>query len=99
MDLKIWKFYYMNRTIIILLSFVFLINSNVFTAQPTTSAKTAIIVDYDSGEVIYSLEPDMSIYPASMTKIMTSIVAFDLLKSGKLSFARKNRRPRLRPHL
>ncbi len=76
----------MNRTIIILLSFVFLINSNVFTAQPTTSAKTAIIVDYDSGEVIYSLEPDMSIYPASMTKIMTSIVAFDLLKSGKLSF-------------
>ena len=86
MDLKIWKFYYMNRTIIILLSFVFLINSNVFTAQPTTSAKTAIIVDYDSGEVIYSLEPDMSIYPASMTKIMTSIVAFDLLKSGKLSF-------------
>ena len=25
-------------------------------------------------------EPDAQIYPASMTKIMTSIVAFDLLK-------------------
>ena len=36
-------------------------------------------------EIIYELEPDMSIYPASMTKIMTSIIAFDLLKSNKLN--------------
>ena len=27
----------------------------------------------------------MSIYPASMTKIMTSIIVFDLLKDNKLS--------------
>ena len=47
--------------------------------------KTAILIDYDSDEIIYELESDMSIYPASMTKIMTSIVVFDLLKDNKLN--------------
>ena len=31
----------------------------------------------------------MSIYPASMTKIMTSIIAFDLIKKGQLSLDEK----------
>ena len=30
-------------------------------------------------------KPDISIYPASMTKIMTAIIAFDFLKSGDLN--------------
>ena len=47
--------------------------------------KTGILIDYHTNKVLYELEPDMSIYPASMTKIMTAIVAFDLLKSKKLS--------------
>ena len=48
-------------------------------------ARTAILQDFLSGEILYEKEPDRSIYPASMTKIMTSIVAFDLIKSGDLS--------------
>ena len=48
-------------------------------------ARTVILQDYLSGEILYEKEPDRSIYPASMTKIMTSIVAFDLIKSGDLS--------------
>ena len=47
-------------------------------------AKTAILQDYLSGEILYEKEADMSIYPASMTKIMTSIIAFDLIKKGEL---------------
>ena len=31
------------------------------------------------------MDPDAQIYPASMTKIMTAIVAFDLIKKNKLS--------------
>tara|TARA_B100000900_G_scaffold109660_1_gene91525 strand:- start:1851 stop:3002 length:1152 start_codon:yes stop_codon:yes gene_type:complete len=49
-------------------------------------ARTAILQDYLSGEILYEKEADRSIYPASMTKIMTSIVAFDLIKSGDLNF-------------
>ena len=48
-------------------------------------ARTAILQDFLSGEILYEKEPDLSIYPASMTKIMTSIIAFDLIKSGDLS--------------
>ena len=52
-------------------------------------AKTAIIQDYHSGEILFEKEADLSIYPASMTKIMTSIIAFDLIKSGDLSMDEK----------
>tara|TARA_B100000674_G_scaffold477588_1_gene473619 strand:- start:1552 stop:2703 length:1152 start_codon:yes stop_codon:yes gene_type:complete len=48
-------------------------------------ARTAILQDFLSGEILYEKEPDRSIYPASMTKIMTAIIAFDLIKSGDLS--------------
>ncbi|MDC1078788.1 D-alanyl-D-alanine carboxypeptidase [Candidatus Pelagibacter sp.] len=49
------------------------------------NARTAILQDFLSGEILYEKDPDIQIYPASMTKIMTSIVAFDLIKSGNLS--------------
>ena len=52
-------------------------------------ARTAILQDFLSGEILYEKEPDMSIYPASITKIMTSIIAFDLIKSGDLNLDEK----------
>ena len=52
-------------------------------------ARTAILQDFLSGEILYEKEADRSIYPASMTKIMTSIIAFDLIKSGDLSLDEK----------
>ncbi len=67
------------------LNFICLLFGSVLNANPKIDVKTAILLDYDSNEIIYELEPDMSIYPASMTKIMTSIIAFDLLKSNKLN--------------
>ncbi len=48
-------------------------------------AKTAILQDYLSGEILYEKKPDLLIFPASMTKIMTSIIAFELIKKGQLS--------------
>ena len=63
------------------LFFIFLSHS---WATPKLDVNTAILMDYNSGKILYELEPDLSIYPASMTKIMTSIVAFDLLEKGKI---------------
>ena len=48
-------------------------------------ARTAILQDYLSGEILYEKDPDKSIYPASMTKIMTAIIAFELIKNGDLN--------------
>ena len=59
------------------------------TANIEIKARTAILQDFLSGEILYEKEPDRSIYPASMTKIMTSIIAFDLLKSGDLKLDEK----------
>jgi len=58
-------------------------------ANLNVQARTAILQDFYSGEIIYEKEADISIYPASMTKIMTSIIAFDLIKSGDLSLDEK----------
>ena len=58
-------------------------------ANLNVKARTAILQDFYSGEIIYEKEADISIYPASMTKIMTAIIAFDLIKSGDLSLDEK----------
>ena len=73
----------MNKYILSLLLALNL-HMNVF-ANPTINARTGILVDYHSDEVLYEFDSDAQIYPASMTKIMTSIVAFDLLKKNQLS--------------
>ncbi len=73
----------MIKKILLLLSLNLFILTNL-AASPKIEAKTSILIDYNSGKILHELEPDMSIYPASMTKIMTSIIAFDLLKKEKL---------------
>ena len=73
----------MNRFLIIIFLFISL-KVNLI-ANPNILARTGILVDYHSDEVIHEFDPDAQIYPASMTKIMTAIVAFDLLKKEKLS--------------
>ena len=54
-------------------------------ANPNLQARSGILLDYHSEEILFELEPDAIIYPASMTKIMTAIVAFDLIKENKIS--------------
>ena len=71
-------------SIIITLLLTFNVN-----AQFDIKARTAILQDFLSGEILYEKDPDKSIYPASMTKIMTAIVAFDLIRSGDLSLDEK----------
>ena len=46
-------------------------------------ADYVILQDHHSGEILYEKNADEKIYPASMTKIMTAIVTFDLLKKEK----------------
>ena len=71
---------YIKIFIIIFFSLISLAN-----ASPNIMARTAILVDFQSGKILYELQPDHSIHPASMTKIMTAIVAFDLLVKKKIS--------------
>ena len=74
----------MNKFIAVLL-LIFLNLSSFALAESTVDARTAIVIDYHSNKVLYEYEADIQIYPASMTKIMTTIIAFDLIKKNKLS--------------
>ena len=78
----------MFKKILVINSF-FYIFMNFAIANVEIKARTAILQDFLSGEILYEKEPDRSIYPASMTKIMTTIIAFDLIKSGDLSLDEK----------
>tara|TARA_B100001250_G_scaffold230923_1_gene198167 strand:+ start:198 stop:1358 length:1161 start_codon:yes stop_codon:yes gene_type:complete len=71
------------KKIILFIFFIFLIQgkANSFDIK----ASTAILQDFLSGEILYEKDADRSIYPASMTKIMTSIIAFDLIENGEIS--------------
>jgi D-alanyl-D-alanine carboxypeptidase (penicillin-binding protein 5/6) len=74
----------MNKYLKLLSIFLFFLSVET-KAAPNIAAKTAILIDYHTNKILFEIEPDMSIYPASMTKIMTSIIAFDLLKNGNIS--------------
>ena len=73
----------MNKYLLLLALYFKLIVSAY--SNPNINARTGILIDYHSDEILYEVDPDAQIYPASMTKIMTSIIAFDLLKKNKLS--------------
>ena len=70
--------------LIILLIFPSLADSKI-----STSASQAIVIDVSSEKILYEKNSDQKISPASMTKIMTSIVAFDLIKKKELSINEK----------
>ena len=71
---------FITSTLFYLISFFFSVN-----AQFDIKAKTAILQDFHSGEILYEKNADTKIFPASMTKIMTSIITFELLQKGDLA--------------
>jgi serine-type D-Ala-D-Ala carboxypeptidase (penicillin-binding protein 5/6) len=83
LDSKNWTYLLMIKFILII-ALIFCSNTFVL-ANPNIQARTAILVDYHSNEVLYEMDADVEIYPASMTKIMTVIVAIDLIEKNKLS--------------
>tara|TARA_B100001250_G_scaffold42675_1_gene33709 strand:- start:2140 stop:3291 length:1152 start_codon:yes stop_codon:yes gene_type:complete len=64
-------------------------NITISKANFDIDARTVILQDYHSGEILYEKDADRKIFPASMTKIMTSIIAFDLIKNGELNLSDK----------
>ena len=72
------------KIVIIFISFLFLTK---LSAEPKIQAPTAILMDYNSGKILFERDADHQIYPASMTKIMTAIIVFDLLKQEKIKLS------------
>lgn len=72
---------------IFLLSLITCFSVSVFSfaEAPSIRAKAAIVVDADTGDVLYEKNPDQRMYPGSTTKIMTAVLGIELGKTqGKL---------------
>jgi len=66
---------------------LFSISGAAFAAAPDPPAidgKAYALLDFQSGEIIASLNPDLHVEPASITKVMTVYIAFDMIKQGRL---------------
>ena len=79
----------MKKIILNIIVIILTLSYSAANAQFNINARTAILQDYLSGKILYEKDADRIIFPASMTKIMTSIIAFDLLKSNEISLEDK----------
>ncbi|WP_071460028.1 D-alanyl-D-alanine carboxypeptidase family protein [Bacillus massilinigeriensis] len=54
-------------------------------------ASSAVLIERDTGKVLYEKKSDVRLPPASMTKIMTMLLIMEALDEGRLSFNEKIR--------
>ncbi len=54
-------------------------------AAPSVDARSYVVMDFHSGEVVATKNADQRVDPASITKLMTTLVAFQELRAGHLS--------------
>lgn len=76
-----------SKKILISLFFVFMVCSlrqTVWAAYLDLNAPSAILVEENTGKVLYAKEETTRMYPASMTKILTALVAMDYFKPDDL---------------
>lgn len=67
---------------------VILAAGNVNAAQPKeeleVNAPSAIVMEADTGQIVYEKSPDEKLPPASVTKVMTLLLIFDTIQSGRI---------------
>ena len=51
----------------------------------TTNAKQAVVVDAETGRILFQKQARQQMAPSSMTKVMTAYVLFNALRAGQLS--------------
>tara|TARA_Y100000741_G_scaffold364354_1_gene355081 strand:+ start:2852 stop:3985 length:1134 start_codon:yes stop_codon:yes gene_type:complete len=65
--------------------FLFLITQFSFASYIDTDAEMAVVIDADTGKVLFEKDKDKKTFPASMTKIMTTLIVFEKLSNGTLT--------------
>ncbi|PHM48473.1 serine hydrolase [Xenorhabdus miraniensis] len=77
------------KSFVVGLSVFWLASANVYAvdepAAPEIDAKAYVLIDYASGKILASNNADERLDPASLTKMMTSYVIGQAIKSGKIS--------------
>lgn len=58
--------------------------ATIIPSPPVLDNKSYVLMDYDSGQILASSNPDLQLPPASLTKMMTSFIVEQNLLSGRL---------------
>lgn len=81
----------MKRSVAIITSMIFFLTLFTFSvsaeneSEITVNAESGVLMDVQTGQVLYSFNEDKQLYPASVTKIMPLLLFMEALDSGKLS--------------
>ena len=77
----------MKKIVFILISlFSFIFIKNVSAAEMDISAKSAILVDFNTGKVLYSKNENEPLAMASMTKVMSMLLIMEKIDDGSLKY-------------
>ena len=77
----------MKKIIFILISlFSFIFIKNVSAVEMDISAKSAILVDFNTGKVLYSKNENEPLAMASMTKVMSMLLIMEKIDDGSLKY-------------
>ena len=71
--------------ILITILFVVTVNASPIPPAPEVNVKSYVLLDFDSGMILASSNEDLTLPPASITKIMTAYIAFTELKEKNIS--------------
>lgn len=77
------------KKILLIIGVYFCFGSLASAEELATNAKSAILVDYLSGEVLYEKEADTKLAPASMTKLGSMLLIMEALDDGSLTLEDK----------
>jgi len=75
------------RHFVLALVAVVLTVASVGAQEFDTKAKYAVLMDYDSGMMLFHKDADASLEPASMAKLMTVAVVFNELRNGRIKMS------------
>lgn len=74
------------KKIILFIVLALVISSLSVTAAPSVDAKSAILTEVSSGTVLFSQNPDERVPIASVTKVMTALLAMEAIERGELNY-------------
>ncbi len=78
--------YWKKRITAVFLCFIFILSSGLpVKAQVQLSSPSAILIEASTGQVIFEQDASTRRSPASITKIMTLLLAFEQIKAGKIN--------------
>lgn len=75
-----------NMLIVFIAIFVTLYTYSVFTKEPVIEANAAILMDAQSGKVVYGKNENVPLAPASMSKMMTEYIVLEKIHNGTLKW-------------